>query len=69
MKNDEVSYFCETLHKWRTLNLTNEFVKIDKDLSSVQNLTQLIHQKETVCNYLVAALDKTTDDALQALLE
>lgn len=69
MKNDEVSYFCDTLQKWRTINLTNEFVKLDKDLSGVQNLTQLIHKKEIVCDYLVGVFDRTTDDSLQALLE
>ncbi|XP_063698381.1 small subunit processome component 20 homolog [Culicoides brevitarsis] len=68
-KNDEASFFCDAMQKWRTLNLTNEFVQLDKDLSQVQNLTQLIHQKERVCAYLVDVFNRTTEDSLQAVLE
>uniref|UniRef100_A0A336LGS7 CSON011464 protein n=1 Tax=Culicoides sonorensis TaxID=179676 RepID=A0A336LGS7_CULSO len=67
--DNENSYFCETIKKWRTLNLTSEFIQIEKDLSNIQNLKQLVFNKEYVCNYLILAFERITDDCLQSFLE
>lgn len=65
----ELSYFCETLQKWRTINLTKEFIELDKSLSGIQTLAHLIHKHEYVGSSLISTLHHVTIDSLQAVLE
>jgi U3 small nucleolar RNA-associated protein 20 len=65
------SYFYQTLEKWNTLNLTDEFCDFAKQLKKVHTTTllQVLHHKDKVIEILIAHLEKATTLSLQPLLE
>ncbi|KAG5671655.1 hypothetical protein PVAND_001845 [Polypedilum vanderplanki] len=65
------SYFCQTLDKWNTLNLTEEFCEFEKHFRKIHTTTlpQLLHHKDQVIEILICHLEKATTLSLQPILE
>lgn len=67
---DEDTFFCEALAKWRELNCTLHFQEFSSEVRKyVQSLAQLVHHKNEVIELLKAHLQVPGSLALEPLLD
>ena len=67
---DEDTFFCEALEKWRELNCTLHFQEFSSEVRKyVQSLAQLVHHKNEVIELLKAHLQVPGSLALEPLLD
>lgn len=65
------SYFYQTLEKWNSLNLTDEYTTFEKEVKKIHTTTlpQVLHHKEKVIDILFKSVENATSHSIQALLE
>uniref|UniRef100_A0AAG5D274 U3 small nucleolar RNA-associated protein 20 N-terminal domain-containing protein n=1 Tax=Anopheles atroparvus TaxID=41427 RepID=A0AAG5D274_ANOAO len=66
---EEGTYFHEALKKWSVQNLTNEYDVFQRGFKESVTLPLLLFNKDAIVEHLAACLQKTTDAALEPLLE